>query len=490
MDEDKNHTMESEKQGINTEGSTSKSGEAEAGSTLLEATEYVEAVLSSHQVAAVLRTPVPSGRKRHLSLPAVGESDLKKIKSDDLSIGDDGDDSDADNADVDSDEHSGSTRSRNFVRARRNLLSKQTVKSPSNNSLETERILAAMGDLRTGLEQKIEALNKSNSEKIDAMTAEIEKTRLDFNNRMEGLAKKVEKQVMKSISKTVDSKMKALKSGTDKQMNKLQKACELTNKKVLKLEETTMTTMKEELGDEIDELHKKVSNLENTVLESCQNINLQNSQADRRRNIVIRNLEEREHENVLQRADRVVSEGLKLSNISFASATRKVSRDTSKPGLIIATCKNEQDKENIMSIKRELKNSSRYKNVFVENDIPPGQRKLNSNLRTIVNTIGRDRLHFRGSRVLPTETGQNTGSSYDTPDHSYNSHRRADENRPYRYDGGSARDDYNSRDSYRRHHNNYRTDRLRENTDQRYDSSYRSRLGDRSRSRYDTRRPR
>ena len=115
-----------------------------------------------------------------------------------------------------------------------------------------------------------------------------------------------------------------------------------------------------------------------------------------------------------------------------------------------------------MSIKRELKNSSRYKNVFVENDIPPGQRKLNSNLRTIVNTIGRDRLHFRGSRILPTETGQNTGSSHDTPDHSYNSRRRADENRPYRYDGGSARDDYNSRDSYRRHHNNYRTDRLRE----------------------------
>ena len=108
-------------------------------------------------------------------------------------------------------------------------------------------------------------------------------------------------------------------------MNKLQKACELTNKKVLKLEETTMTTMKEELGDEIqfDELHKKVSNLENTVLESRQTINLQNIQADRRRNIVIRNLEEREYVNVLQRADRVVSEGLKLSNILFASEPEK-----------------------------------------------------------------------------------------------------------------------------------------------------------------------
>ena len=124
--------------------------------------------------------------------------------------------------------------------------------------------------------------------------------------------------------------------------------------------------------DDLDELHKKLNKLETTVSETRQSNSMQNDQADRKRNIVIRNLDE--HENVLLRANNVISEGLKLRNISFESATRKISRNNSKPGIIIATCKTDQDKESIMIVKRELKNSSRYQKVFVENDLPPGQR--------------------------------------------------------------------------------------------------------------------
>ena len=52
----------------------------QSASSLLDAAQYVDAVMSSQQIAAVLRTPMAanSGRKRHLSLPAVGESEVKR----------------------------------------------------------------------------------------------------------------------------------------------------------------------------------------------------------------------------------------------------------------------------------------------------------------------------------------------------------------------------------------------------------------------------
>ena len=354
------------------------------------------------------------------------------------------------------------------MRARRNLLTKQDADSRSNSSFETEKILAAMGELRVGLEQKIEGMNKSNSEKFEAMTAEIEKTRMDFNKRIEGLAKKVETQVMKSITKTVETKINSLKTGTEKKVDKLQKACDLTNKK--------------EMGDELDELHKKLNKLETTVSETRQSNSMQNDQADRKRNIVIRNLDEREHENVLQRTNNVISEGLKLRNISFESATRKISRNNSKPGIIIATCKNDQDKESIMSVKRELKNSSRYQKVFVENDLPPGQRKLNSNLRIIVNTIGRDKLLFKGSRILPAETGQGAEYEYGYAGTDYQGRRVEKENRSYEYDRGRNRGNNGRDDRYLGQQGGYRND---ENSG--YSGSYHSYHNDRKGGRYENR---
>ena len=53
---------------------------SQSASSFLDANQYVEAVMSSQQIAAVLRTPVAanSGRKRHFSLPAVGESEVKR----------------------------------------------------------------------------------------------------------------------------------------------------------------------------------------------------------------------------------------------------------------------------------------------------------------------------------------------------------------------------------------------------------------------------
>ena len=214
----------------------------------------------------------------------------------------------------------------------------------SSSALETDMILAAMGDLRTGIEKKIEDLNKYNAEKCEAMKSEIEKSRADFNNRMEALAKTVEKQVMKSMTKEIDTKIKQMRTSINKGVNK----------KFLKLKDTTLTTMKKEMGDELDAMSARLKSLETKVGENCQSASVQTGQEASNRNIIIRNLSEQENENVLQRVNSIVSEGLKPINIDIETATRKTSRNPSSPGLIIATCKTVKDKENIMSKKREL----------------------------------------------------------------------------------------------------------------------------------------
>ena len=52
-----------------------------SGNSLKDSEDYVSSVISSQPLLAVSRTPlssVPSGRKRHLSMPSASGSDLKK----------------------------------------------------------------------------------------------------------------------------------------------------------------------------------------------------------------------------------------------------------------------------------------------------------------------------------------------------------------------------------------------------------------------------
>ena len=48
-------------------------------------------------------------------------------------------------------------------------------------------------------------MNRNSNEKFDAMNNEIERIRNDFNNRMEGPAKKVETKVSKAIDIEIDT---------------------------------------------------------------------------------------------------------------------------------------------------------------------------------------------------------------------------------------------------------------------------------------------
>ena len=247
--------------------------------------------MSSQQITTVLRTPmaINSSRKRHLSLPAIGESEVKKIKN---GIGNNYNrDSDSENENDDSSEANegeGEGNSaikmnnralRNVVRARRNLLGKKanenddkktnSLQGAINDSSDTDKILKVMKDLRCGLEHKIDEMSRNNDEKFEVMKNEmkneIEKIRSDFNNRIEGLAKKVETKVSKALVKKIDDTVKVIKNNIDKEIQKMKSTSDKITKSVTRVEETLLPTFKEDLGDELDELNRRMKNLEEKV---------------------------------------------------------------------------------------------------------------------------------------------------------------------------------------------------------------------------------
>ena len=82
------------------------------------------------------------------------------------------------------------------------------------------------------------------------------------------------------------------------------------------------------------------------------------------------------------------------------SAERKVNDYNSKPGVVIATSFTSDGKERVMKAKKNLKDGTRYRDVYIENDVPVHQRKMKNNLCTIVNTLGREKLKLLGSRII------------------------------------------------------------------------------------------
>ena len=194
-----------------------------------------------------------------------------------------------------------------------------------------------MEKYQNGLVQKIYEMNRLRNEKFDTLKNEIQKIQNDFNNRIEGLAKKVETKVTKAIDKELDNKVKSMRSGFDKDKNKIKTSNDKILKSVNKLEETTLPTFKEELGDKIDELNRRLKQLEE-VRPNGQTKNRPQISDDLKRSVVFKNLEERENENMKDRVNSLIYNGLRLDTIKVISATRKSTRRELKSGVIVAMC--------------------------------------------------------------------------------------------------------------------------------------------------------
>ena len=75
--------------------------------------------------------------------------------------------------------------------------------SDDNHSSETTAILAAMADLKAGIDSKMDQIDNSNKEAIRMVQEEIGSIRKEFNSRIDGLARKVEDRVRKVFEKDI-----------------------------------------------------------------------------------------------------------------------------------------------------------------------------------------------------------------------------------------------------------------------------------------------
>ena len=116
-------------------------------------------------------------------------------------------------------------------------------------------------------------------------------------------------------------------------------------------------------------------------------------------NICIRNHPQRERENVNDIVSDLLTDGLQLRDNGFKKAIRK-GRDDRKPGVIIVTCKNIEDKTEIMRRKKQLRKNRRYERVYIHADQSLETRVNNNNMKTLLSALGVKGLRLKGSRLV------------------------------------------------------------------------------------------
>ncbi len=146
--------------------------------------------------------------------------------------------------------------------------------------------------------------------------------------------------------------------------------------------------VKVEMSKDIDEC-QKVTQLENrsVAIEAC------------KQTIVIKNMTVTQAENVISKVNSTIKDSLKLRDVEIERAERKESYLEGRHGHILVKLKSIDNVKSVMKNKAKLKDRANYRNVYFEPDRSKEERQNLSNLRTIMNTVGRDKLELRGSRL-------------------------------------------------------------------------------------------
>ena len=166
-----------------------------------------------------------------------------------------------------------------------------------------------------------------------------------------------------------------------------------------------INAVKDEFNDKILALEARVASLED------------NSRAvpeDKSMNIVIYDMAESEGENVHEKVNNLLSSELKLQNVRVTEAERKAKFEGKDSGVVVAKCKNAEEKQNIMQAKSLLRNSEHHSHIRIYHDKPYWQRQHEANVRLLVKSIGSNKLYLKGNRVCEKDEGQNAWQQRNT----------------------------------------------------------------------------
>ena len=236
---------------------------------------------------------------------------------------------------------------------------------------------------------------------IAKLSADMHMLCSPINERMDKsrLEQKISAKVAQLLDKRVNTELSRIKKEVNDKLDSFKE------------------TFRDEINDMLVDITSKVNELRNLPTAPVQ------LDKNRSLNVAIRDLPESVNENLNNKINSLIREGLDIRDVSVSSTERKLSRVQSKPGVVIATFKSAEDKRKIMSKKSKLKNSRRCERVFIQHDQTHEQRLLNSNFRAVIGALNRESSKFalRGTRLVRTEQA-------DQGDRSQNNERIPHEN--------------------------------------------------------------
>ena len=154
------------------------------------------------------------------------------------------------------------------------------------------------------------------------------------------------------------------------------------------------------------EVGKVRDDLQGQIDKITSNLGAVQKQVDRtsdiKRNVVIFGIPASDNENVKNKVNAVIREGVKV-NVEVDTAIRKPSKKDGKSSIIIATFKNLDDKEKVMENKKKLGKSVNHKNVSIDHERSVEELQYQANLRVLSEAVGKDKVVVKGRRVVPAK---------------------------------------------------------------------------------------
>ena len=270
----------------------------------------------------------------------------------------------------------------------------------------TKEVNKPQNKTRTNTSKKSTAdSNPDMTTMFNAMMQQFTSLRTDLTDRIDLLESNIEHKITQRVSAFIDSKLNSAVENIKTEMTHEVKS--------------TVSTELSEIKSRLDHVEKV-----NTG---------QTADNNRELNLIIRNLPEsdREKEDVnitVNKVKALLTDGLKLTNIDIAQAQRKHSRNYRKHGVVVLTLTNGIHKSDIMAAKNKLNESERYRDIFIENDIPYEQRVNSANMNTILREIGKSRtLTVHRGRIVNKHHTRGQSSQNDVPPTSRRDYRSHDQ---------------------------------------------------------------
>lgn len=240
---------------------------------------------------------------------------------------------------------------------------------------------SARNIFRTGAEVHNDSSADDTSVKqlLSALSADMHMMYNSLHDRIDkfeaGLEQRISNKVAQLLDKRVNTELNRIKKDVDDRV------------------ETFKETFRAEIDEDLNELNNKLNNM---------NVQIPDTSYDRSLNIAIRGLPESDNENLSNKVNSVIKDGLSVRNVAVKTVVRKQSKIQSKPGVIIASFKSVEDKRKVMVEKSKLRDSRQYRDVYIHHDQSHEQRIMASNFKTVLSALNDNdvNLALRGSRIV------------------------------------------------------------------------------------------